>query len=130
MPIKPIDILKFARTMVGDDEVQNRTASGRAHYASIHAAKDLIPDDVRSNAPVDTGFHSKIIDCIAKMGRDNKMSPTDAKMLVSALKFTKSKRVAADYYLNDAFTKEDAADSVEHAGKIINLVQRNVKASE
>ena len=119
MPVKPIEILHVATTLLNNNaEAARRTAVSRAYYAAYHHGIQVV--DIKlpltKNMICKGGCHQQLF---MKLSNGQSRIWEDIAFKVNALR---RERVRADYYLDQPISKGLANECVRTAQQIIDAL--------
>jgi len=126
MTVSPSDLLSLAKDLNAraTKEVEFRNVVGRAYYAAYHKARafhDTLPVAGRTPSKP-TGVHEELAFRLSWP----KVPETDPRFIQSrdlgkALRWLHSKRVKADYFLDDPVSPDEARDVLNRAEGVLAL---------
>jgi uncharacterized protein (UPF0332 family) len=119
MPVVPADWIAFAKGLLSNDEISNRSAASRAYYGALHASKplaDQLPDPVKFE-----GSHDRAIRAMKEypVTIANKSTALAIHRVGILLSQCRSLRTLADYNCSIAFSGSEAEEAIGFAEQII-----------
>jgi uncharacterized protein (UPF0332 family) len=123
MPVVPADWITLANSLVGQNEIANRSAASRAYYGAFHACRPLA--DQLPNPVTFEGMHDRAIRAmkeypVTTANRNTAMAIHKIGILLGQCR---SLRTKADYKCSDPFFNSEAQEAIDFALKIIAGLQ-------
>lgn len=118
MSVTPSDFLDSARVIAssGKDEMSQRNAVSRAYYAAYHRSCEIIPP-IKREADNKVGMHRGYIDQLMEAEPSTKERTAAVK-----LSTMHSRRIKADYRLNEFFRQDSVAIQLSAATELFDLL--------
>jgi uncharacterized protein (UPF0332 family) len=123
MPVAPTDWLTFAKGLLSNDEIGNRSAASRAYYSAFHASKplaDQLPDPIESDGMHDRAIRAMKEYPVTVKNRDTAMAIHRVGIQLAQCR---SIRTRADYKCGEVFSKSEAQEAILFAEQIVAGLQ-------
>jgi uncharacterized protein (UPF0332 family) len=118
MPVTPVDLLQFARELLGArSELSDRAAASRAYYGAFHACRS-VHGTLPYAAGSSRGAHAAVIEDLRNFLGNPPEFQRRIRILGTLLKQLKGIREHADYDIADLFTSDEAAEALTQAERI------------
>jgi len=133
----PADLLAYAESKVGADQVGIRAGIGRAYYAAFHAVQDAVwpmasNGDIGENGCIHHGRVVIFLRNWSTLHPDQRMRMAhgaEATKLAHRLRLLKDDRERADYVLGDPATTTRLTDSISRARLLVRFGEKLAGAS-
>jgi len=130
MSITPADLIRVAREQVGhQDEAYRRSGASRAYYAAFHLGIALQTRFKITNAGDNTrmGRHERLSWAMENFTSDVPDQGKRIRTLGGKLRQCHRLRIRADYYLTQAFSVQDAMQTLSEARQVEKLASELLK---
>lgn len=126
MAIEPNDIALWVQknAPTASLETDQRVVAVRAYYSAYHSCLNNLGIAPLTTEECSGGVHKRFIAAL-KLNSDTKI-----KSLGRKLEYIHLKRVAADYNLNEDFSRHEMVDTITFSNKIISLIDDIQKLRE